>query len=239
MLRATARVHVPCDGRSPGRIIEAATVRGTLPKDAPLAIPTPARVSERAAPPALRALLQSGGRYVGQGLCKPGARTAGSALHAELVNPTKPQPPRDGQSPFENGFGALDPAGDYEIRVSGDHVPPAPWANVIANPRGGFLVSERGAGFTWAESSYFFRLTPWHNDPVSDPVSEVLYLRDEDTGEVWSATPAPIRNETSYTVVTGRAARRSSTSTPASPPPSSLAWPSTKPSSCRCFASPT
>ena len=57
-------------------------------------------------------------------------------------------------------------------RVAGRPAAPAPWANVIANPRGGFLVTERGAGFTWAESSYFFRLTPWHNDPVSDPVSE-------------------------------------------------------------------
>ena len=59
--------------------------------------------------------------------------------------------------------------GDYEIRVDGGRVPPAPWANVIANPQGGFLVTERGAGFTWAGSSYFYRLTPWHNDPVSDP----------------------------------------------------------------------
>ena len=66
-------------------------------------------------------------------------------------------------------------------------MPPAPWANVIANPRGGFVVTERGAGFTWAENSYFYRLTPWHNDPVSDPSSDVLYLRDEETGELWSA----------------------------------------------------
>ena len=73
------------------------------------------------------------------------------------------------------------PDGDYEIRVRGDRVPPAPWANVIANPHGGFVVTERGGGFTWAENSYFFRLTPWHNDPVSDPVSEAIYLRDEDT----------------------------------------------------------
>ena len=65
------------------------------------------------------------------------------------------------------------PDGDYEIQVCGDHVPPAPWANVIANPHGGFVVTERGGGFTWAENSYFFRLTPWHNDPVSDPASEV------------------------------------------------------------------
>src|SRR5690606_11138357 len=34
--------------------------------------------------------------------------------------------------------------------------------------------------------------TPWHNDPVTDPPCDVIYLRDEATGEAWSATPAPI-----------------------------------------------
>src|SRR4029077_12316085 len=56
----------------------------------------------------------------------------------------------------------------------------------------------------WAESSHSFRLTPWHNDPVSDPISDVLYLRDEDTGEVWSATPAPIRHDGPCPVRHGR-----------------------------------
>jgi cyclic beta-1,2-glucan synthetase len=84
--------------------------------------------------------------------------------------------------------------------VRGDLVPPAPWSNVVANPHGGFVVSERGTGFTWAENSYFFRLTPWHNDPVSDPAGEALYLRDEQSGELWSATPAPVRREIAYTV---------------------------------------
>ncbi|MEP7346298.1 MAG: hypothetical protein ABI877_13580, partial [Gemmatimonadaceae bacterium] len=56
------------------------------------------------------------------------------------------------------------------------------------------------AGFTWAANSFFYRLTPWHNDPVSDPPSDVLYLRDEDSGVLWSATPAPFRNPTPYTV---------------------------------------
>jgi cyclic beta-1,2-glucan synthetase len=90
--------------------------------------------------------------------------------------------------------------GDYQMLVRGDRVPPAPWVNVVANPHGGFVVSERGSGFTWAENSYFYRLTPWHNDPVSDPISEVLYLRDEESGELWSATPAPIRQHAGYTV---------------------------------------
>jgi cyclic beta-1,2-glucan synthetase len=101
---------------------------------------------------------------------------------------------------FDNGFGGLTTDGDYEIRVRGDFMPPAPWVNVVANPHGGFVVSERGAGFTWAGNSYFYRLTPWHNDPVSDPTSEVLYLRDEETGRLWGATPAPILHDAAYTV---------------------------------------
>ena len=101
---------------------------------------------------------------------------------------------------FDNGFGGLTPAGNYRIRVRDSRLPPAPWANVIANERGGFVITERGGGFAWAESSYFFRLTPWFNDPVTDPVGEAMFLRDEASGEYWSATPAPVRLDTEYAV---------------------------------------
>jgi cyclic beta-1,2-glucan synthetase len=93
--------------------------------------------------------------------------------------------------PHANGYGDLTETGDYVIDVAGDRVPPAPWANVIANPAIGFCITERGGGFAWAENSHFFRLTPWSNDPVSDPCGEVLYLRDADTGETWTPTPGP------------------------------------------------
>ncbi len=56
----------------------------------------------------------------------------------------------------------------------------------------GFLVSESGLGYTWAGNSQQYRLTPWSNDPVSDPPAEVLYLRDEETGELWTPTPRPL-----------------------------------------------
>ena len=70
--------------------------------------------------------------------------------------------------------------------------PPAPWVNVVANPACGFVATEAGSGFTWAVNSQANRLTPWSNDPVSDPPGEVVYLRDEETGEVWSPTPLPV-----------------------------------------------
>jgi cyclic beta-1,2-glucan synthetase len=128
---------------------------------------------------------------------------AGSSRRARRVSPPPPGPagaPAPPTLQFDNTFGGMHENGYYEVYVRGDHVPPAPWSNVIANPHGGFVVTERGAGFTWAESSYFFRLTPWQNDPVSDPSGEVVYLRDEESGELWSATPAPIRSELPYRV---------------------------------------
>jgi cyclic beta-1,2-glucan synthetase len=56
---------------------------------------------------------------------------------------------------------------------------PAPWINVIANPSFGFLVSESGSGHTWSLNSHENQLTPWSNDPVSDPPGEAIYIRDD------------------------------------------------------------
>ena len=80
------------------------------------------------------------------------------------------------------------------ILSEGVHTP-RPWINVIANPNFGFLVSESGAGYTWSMNSRENQLTPWSNDPVSDPPGEAFYIRDNATGEVWSPTALPIREE--------------------------------------------
>ncbi|MBK8048187.1 MAG: hypothetical protein IPK16_14335 [Anaerolineales bacterium] len=101
---------------------------------------------------------------------------------------------------FDNGLGGFSADGsEYQIYLQpgarGNISTPAPWINVIANPAFGFLISERGGGYTWAGNSSENRLTPWHNDPVIDRPGEVIYLRDEETGEIWSPTPAlPARN---------------------------------------------
>jgi len=99
---------------------------------------------------------------------------------------------------FDNGIGGFRPdSREYVIyleRGQGAQArrwTPAPWVNVVANPHFGFLVSETGAGYTWAENSGENRLTRWHNDPIADTTGEALYLRDEETGEVWSPTPLP------------------------------------------------
>jgi len=91
-----------------------------------------------------------------------------------------------------NGYGGFTPDGrEYVIVTDGDHRPPAPWVNVIANPRFGTIVSEAGSAYTWCENAHELRLTPWHNDPVTDTGGEAIYLRDEDSGQVWTPTPQP------------------------------------------------
>ncbi len=93
---------------------------------------------------------------------------------------------------FDNGWGGFSQDGqEYVIRARRGALPPAPWTNVIANPTLGCLTTEAGMGTTWAINSGENRLTPWSNDPVSDPSGEAVYLRDEETAEIWSATPHP------------------------------------------------
>jgi cyclic beta-1,2-glucan synthetase len=102
---------------------------------------------------------------------------------------------------FDNGWGGFSPDGkEYIIYLRPGENTPAPWINVIANERLGFLVSESGGGYTWAENSGENRLTTWHNDPVADRAAEALYLRDEETAEVWSPTPQPAPTTAPYLV---------------------------------------
>ena len=48
------------------------------------------------------------------------------------------------------------------------------------------------------------RLSPWSNDPTSDPSSEVIYLRDEETGDFWTPTPLPLGPQAMITVRHGQ-----------------------------------
>jgi cyclic beta-1,2-glucan synthetase len=92
-----------------------------------------------------------------------------------------------------NGLGGFAEAGrDYVIVLEGNRETPLPWANVIANPMFGTVVTASGSAYTWAGNSRENRLTPFANDPVSDPTAEALFVRDDETGEAWSPTPAPM-----------------------------------------------
>jgi cyclic beta-1,2-glucan synthetase len=144
--------------------------RGSL-ADQVIRLERPERIAPRAAPPA----------------APPGSRQTRS-------EPDAPRPELE----FFNGLGGFaDDGREYVAIVGPGQSTPAPWLNVIANASFGFQVSESGSGYTWSGNSRENQLTPWSNDPVSDPVSEAIYVRDDDTGELWGPTAQPIRCEES------------------------------------------
>ena len=93
-----------------------------------------------------------------------------------------------------NGLGGFAAeAREYVVVLDSGQWTPTPWINVIANAQFGFLASTDGCGSTWSLNAQQNQITPWCNDPVSDAPAEVIYLRDADSGALWSATPLPIR----------------------------------------------
>ena len=93
---------------------------------------------------------------------------------------------------MDNGLGGFNPDGtEYVVVTEQGNATPAPWVNVLANAHFGCVVSESGSAYTWSENAHEFRLTPWHNDPVTDATGEAFYVRDEETGRFWSPAPSP------------------------------------------------
>ncbi len=139
--------------------------------------------------------------------------------HARDLKPASPPPARrtvvasPAETPlprpdleFFNGLGGFAQSGrEYVTVLDGGNRTPAPWINVVANPQFGFTVSADGSGFTWSVNSQQNQLTPWSNDPVGDAPGEAIYVRDEDTGDLWGPTALPILQKSStYTVRHGQ-----------------------------------
>jgi cyclic beta-1,2-glucan synthetase len=104
---------------------------------------------------------------------------------------------------FFNGLGGFAADGrEYVTILEAGRWLPAPWVNVIANAAFGCQVGVEGSGYTWSLGSRENQLTPWSNDPVADRPGEVLYVRDEASGELWGPTALPIRSGSSAYVAT-------------------------------------
>jgi len=100
---------------------------------------------------------------------------------------------------FNNGLGGFTPDGrEYIISLNFDQNTPMPWANVIASSFIGTVISESGGSYTWVENAHEYRLTTWHNDPISDSSGEALYIRDEESAKFWSPMPLPARGQSTY-----------------------------------------
>ena len=93
---------------------------------------------------------------------------------------------------FFNGLGGFSTDGrEYVMLLDQERRTPVPWSNILANPRFGSVISESGQAYTWYQNAHEYRLTPWNNDPVSDSSGEAFYIRDQESGQVWSPTALP------------------------------------------------
>jgi len=162
-----------------------------------------------------RAVLRDEDGTLAQQLDRPvpaWALRARCPLKTASAPPAPPAPPRTPPArpalARPTGLGGFTEGGrEYALVLEGDQETPAPWANVIAGPEFGTVVTASGAAFTWSENSRENRLTPFANDPVSDPTSEAIFLRDERTGDCWTPTPGPLpRTNRSGTFVIRHAA---------------------------------
>jgi|CXWL01.1.fsa_nt_gi cyclic beta-1,2-glucan synthetase len=157
-----------------------------------------------AMPPAERVLLQSVARAVLRG----DRGTLEQQLDHDDVEPLLPlatalvdegSDPGDPPLPtpplrMANGSGGFSADGSaYVVVLDGERDTPLPWVNVLANPAFGSIVTSSGSAHTWAGNSRENRLTPFANDPVTDPTSEAIFIRDEASGAIWGATPSPLR----------------------------------------------
>jgi cyclic beta-1,2-glucan synthetase len=120
------------------------------------------------------------------------------AVNPEI--PEQPSPPLPFlELLFFNGIGGFTQDGkEYAIFYGHDKNNPAPWINVIANSRFGFLATARGLGMTWNSNSQMNRLSPWSNDPTLNPITDICYIRDDQSGKFWSIASSPILENDPY-----------------------------------------
>jgi cyclic beta-1,2-glucan synthetase len=128
----------------------------------------------------------------------------------EKTNPSKVYkskfPLKHTKLDFFNGYGGFKNGGkEYQIILQNNKKTPAPWVNVIANSNDfGFIISESGSGYTWSKNSRENKITPWNNDSILDPPSEILYIKDNDNKSYWSPTAGPLQNEFTYLITHGQ-----------------------------------
>lgn len=75
------------------------------------------------------------------------------------------------------------------------HDTPRPWVNVLCNDQPGYgvIISQAGSGYSWLGNAELNRITAWQQDLIEDNRGKFVYLRDEETGEFWSAAYQPVR----------------------------------------------
>jgi len=89
---------------------------------------------------------------------------------------------------FDNRTGGFIKNGtEYCIDAQGAQ--PLPWSNLLVGRTIGSLITAGGGGYTWAENARMLRLTPFRNDALTDVPGEGVIVRNDRTGNAFSAAP--------------------------------------------------
>ena len=75
---------------------------------------------------------------------------------------------------------------EYKMKISNENKLPTAWSNILANPNFGTVVTQNLGGFTWSKNSRLNRLSAWNNSSNIDIPSEIIYMKNKETGRVWS-----------------------------------------------------
>lgn len=80
---------------------------------------------------------------------------------------------------------------DKEYVITNPYTP-RPWINVISNGDYSMVVSQMGGGFSFRNNAEQNRLTRLFQDVIKDNWGKYFYIRDKETGDVFSAALKPI-----------------------------------------------
>lgn len=105
---------------------------------------------------------------------------------------------------YYNEYGGFSQDGkEYHIRINKNEKLPTVWSHILTNEKFGTLITENMGGYTWYKNSRLNRLTSWHNLPVTDVPSEIIYLQDKQNQKIWSIAPSPCPDENDYDIIYG------------------------------------
>lgn len=105
---------------------------------------------------------------------------------------------------YFNEYGAFSENGkEYLIKINKNNKLPTTWSHIMANEKFGTVVTESGGGYTWYKNSRLNRVTKWHNSSSTNIPSEIIYLKDEENGRIWSTTAMPMPDDKNYNSIYG------------------------------------